>query len=109
MSDDKTPRILQQQPQRESDPQQQRSGATDFQSHGQAQSQSQGQGQADNSKVEGEGSYTATRDYQKNVKDYLDQADVEADARAAKPRSDAEARDLEAAEREAKSHSRGER
>ena len=111
MSDDKTPRILQQQPQRESDPQQQRSGATDFQSHGQAQSQSQGQeqGQADNSKVEGEGSYTATRDYQKNIKDYLDKADVEADARAAKPRSDAEARDIEAAEREAKSHSRGER
>ena len=112
MSDDKTPRILQQQPQRESDPQQQRSGATDFQSRGQAQAQGQGQsqeqGQADNSKVEGEGSYTATRDYQKNIKDYLDKADVEADARAAKPRSDTEARDIEAAEREAKSHSRGE-
>lgn len=109
MSDDKTPRILQQQPQRESDPQQQRSGATDFQSHGQAQAQSQGQGQADGSQVEGEGSYTATRDYQKNIKEYLDKADVEADARAAKPRSDAEARDIEAAEREARSHSRGER
>ena len=114
MSDDKTPRILQQQPQRESDPQQQRSGATDFQSRGQAQGQSQSQsqgqeaGQAD-AKVKGEGSYTATRDYQKNIKDYLDKADVEADARAAKPRSDSEARDLEAAEREAKSHSRGER
>lgn len=110
MSDDKTPRILQQQPQRESDPQQQRSGATDFQSRGQAQGQEQGQeqGQADG-KVEGEGSYTATRDYQKNIKDYLDKADVEADANAAKPRSDSEARDLDAAEREAKSHSRGER
>jgi hypothetical protein len=108
MSDDKTPRILQQQPQRESDPQQQRSGATDFQSRGQAQGQGQEPGQADG-KVEGEGSYTATRDYQKNIKDYLDKADVEADARAAKPRSDSEARDLEAAEREAKSHSRGER
>ena len=108
MSDDKTPRVLQQQPQRESDPQQQRSGTTDFQSRGQAQGQSQDQGQADG-KVEGEGSYTATRDYQKNIKDYLDKADVEADARAAKPRSDSEAHDLEEAEREAKSHSRGER
>lgn len=104
MSEDKsTPRILQQQPQRESDPQQQQSGATDFQSRGQAQ-----QGQADG-KVEGEGSYSATRDYQKNIKDYLEKADVDADAKAAKPRSDSEARDLEAAEREAKSHSRGER
>src|SRR5688572_33413324 len=106
MPDDKTPRILQQQPQRESDPQQQQSGATDFQSRGQAQGQQQGQADG---KVEGEGSYTATRDYQKNIKDYLDKADVEADARAAKPRSDSEARDLEAAEKEAKSHSRGER
>lgn len=104
MSDDKSrPRILQQQPQRESDPQQQQSGGTDFQSRAQAQ-----QGQ-DDSKVEGEGSYSATRDYQKNIKDYLDKADVEADAKAAKPRSDSEARDLEAAEREGKSHSRGER
>ena len=104
MSDDKTPRILQQQPQRDSDPQQQQSGGTDFQSRGQAQGQPQADG-----KVEGEGSYTATRDYQKNIKDYLDKADVEADARAAKPRSDSEARDLEEAEKEAKSHSRGER
>ena len=105
MPDDKdkpVPRILQQQPQRESHPQQQRSGTTDFQSRGQAQGQGDG-------KVEGEGSYTATRDYQKNIKDYLDKADVASDADAAKPRSDAEARDLEAAEREGKSHSKGER
>ena len=109
MSEDKsTPRILQQQPQRESDPQQQQSGGTDFQSRGQAQGQAQGQQQADG-KVEGEGSYTATRDYQKNIKEYLDKADVDADANAAKPRSAAEARELEAAEREGKSHSRGER
>ena len=51
----------------------QRSGATDFQQRG------QGQGE-----VEGEGSYTATRDYQKNIKQYLDKADVQADAEAAK-------------------------
>ena len=96
-NDDKpVPRVLQQQPPRDSDPQQQRAGATDLQPEGEGQ-------------VEGEGSYSATRDYQKNIKDYLDKADVEADAKAAKPRSDSEAHDLEEAEREAKSHSRGER
>jgi hypothetical protein len=103
MSDDKpVPRILQQQPQRESHPQQQQSGATDFQSRGEAQGQADG-------KVEGEGSYTATRDYQKNIEQYLEKADVESDAEAAKPRSESEARDLEAAEREGKSHAKGER
>ena len=99
MANDKSvPRVLQQQPQRESDPQQQRAGATDFQSRG------QGQGQ-----VEGEGSYSAARDYQKNIKEYLDKADVQSDAEAAKPRSESEARELEQAEHEGKSHSRGER
>lgn len=97
MSNEKpVPRILQQQPARESDPEQQRAGATDFQS-----------GNPD--QVEGEGSYTATRDYQKNIKGYLDKADVKSDAEAAKPRSEAEAREMEEAEREGKSHSKGER
>jgi hypothetical protein len=91
------PRGLQQQPPRQSDPQQQRAGATDFQA-GDSQDQ-----------VEGEGSYSATRDYQKNIKQYLEKADVEKDAEAAKPRSESEARDLEQAEREARSHSKGER
>ncbi|MGV3569074.1 MAG: hypothetical protein ACO1PB_00650 [Ramlibacter sp.] len=91
-SDDKSvPRILQQQPERESDPQQQRGG------------------QASDGQVEGEGSYTATRDYQKNIKQYLDKADVQADAEAAKPRSEGEAKELERAEREGRSHSKGER
>ena len=56
--------------------------------------------------VEGEGSYTATRDYQKNIKDYLVKADVQADAEAARPRSESEARELDQAEREGKSHSK---
>lgn len=103
MSNDKSvPRILQQQPERESDPQQQRSGATDFQGQGQPQAQG-GQDQ-----VEGEGSYTATRDYQKNIKEYLDKGEVQKDAEAAKPRSESEAREMEQAEREGKSHSKGE-
>jgi hypothetical protein len=86
---------------------------------GQSQSQSQSsqqQGAAANdgqaqsgSKVEGEGSYSATRDYQKNIQQYLDKADVQADGEAAKPRSEAEARELDEAEREARSHSKGER
>jgi len=96
MPEDKSaPRSLQQQPQRDSDPQQQRAGATDFQSRGDSQ-------------VEGEGSYTASRDYQKNIKDYLGHADVAADAEAAKPRSESEARELDEAEREGRSHSKGE-
>lgn len=96
MSSDKpVPRILQQQPARESDPQQQRAGATDFQS-----------GQ---DKVEGEGSYSASRDYQKNIKDYMENADIQANAEASRPRSEGEARELEQAEREGKSHSKGER
>ena len=104
MSNDKSvPRVLQQQPQRETDPQQQRSGGADFQSQG-AEERAEGQGQ-----VEGEGSYSATREYQKNIKDYLQKADVDADAQAAKPRSEAEARELEQAEREGRSHSKGER
>ena len=94
--DKSQPRGLQQQPQRDSDPQQQRAGATDFQG---------GQG----GQVEGEGSYTATRDYQKNIKEYLDKADVQADGEAAKPRSESEAREMEDAEREGKSHSKGEK
>jgi flagellar hook assembly protein FlgD len=100
MSNEKTvPRILQQQPQREIDQQQQRAGSTDFQSRG----------QADAGQVEGEGSYTASRDYQKNITEYLQKADVDADAAAAKPRSESEAREIEQAEREARSHSKGER
>jgi uncharacterized membrane protein YukC len=101
MSNEKSaPRALQQQPERDSDPQQQRSGATDFQSRGQAQG---------DSKVEGEGSYTATREYQKNIREYLDKADVQKDAEAAKPKSESEAREIEEAEREGRSHSKGER
>lgn len=89
------PRILQQQPERESDLGQQQQGSTEFQSRPGGQ-------------VEGEGSYTATREYQKDIQDYLDKADVQADADKARPRSEAEARELEQAEREGRSHSKGE-
>jgi hypothetical protein len=94
------PRILQQQPERDSDRQQQPSGSSENQPKPGAQEGDKGE--------MGEGSYEATRDYQKNIQDYLKKADVEADAQASKPRSEQEARDLEAAEKEGRSHSKGE-
>lgn len=57
----------------------------------------------------GEGSYEGSRDYQQRTQDYLKKADVEADAEKAKPSSPQEARELEQAEDEAKSHSKGEK
>jgi hypothetical protein len=99
-SDKSVPRILQQQPERDGDPAQQKSGSTEFQPKPGAQQGKQEMG---------EGSYQATRDYQKNIKEYLQDADVEGDAEAAKPRSEQEARDIEQAEQEGRSHSKGER
>ena len=54
----------------------------------------------------GEGSYEATRDYQKNIKSYLDKADVTSDAKAARPATPEEAADLKKAEQEGLSHSK---
>lgn len=89
----------QQQPARGADPQQQ-SGSSEFQPKPAAQPREQQMG---------EGSYDATRDYQKRTDEYLKKADVAADAEAAKPRSEQEARDMEKAEEEGRSHSKGER
>jgi hypothetical protein len=89
----------QQQPARGADPQQQ-SGSSEFQPKPAAQPREQQMG---------EGSYEATRDYQKRTDEYLKKADVAADAEAAKPRSEQEARDMEKAEEEGRSHSKGER
>jgi len=92
------PRGLQQQPSRQDNAEQQQAGSNDFQPKPEAAKPQQ----------MGEGSYEATRDYQKNIKDYLKDANVEADAEAAKPRSEEEARELDKAEQEGKSHSKGE-
>ncbi len=54
----------------------------------------------------GEGSYEGSRDYKKGVDNYLANADVTADARAARPADPAEAAELKAAEQEGLSHSR---
>lgn len=90
-------RPQQQQPVRQSDQQQQQAGSNDFQpKDGQAPQQM------------GEGSYEGTREYNKRTADYLKTHDVKADAEAAKPHSAEEARELEQAEEEGKSHSKGE-
>ncbi|MBC7471296.1 MAG: hypothetical protein H7322_18400 [Ramlibacter sp.] len=93
------PRILQQQPPRHSDPQQQQAGSSDFQPKPVAGTQQQ----------MGEGSYEGSRDYKERTEEYLKKADVERDAAAAKPKSAEEERELEQAEEEGKSHSKGER
>jgi len=54
----------------------------------------------------GEGSYEGTRDYRKNIDVYLEDADVAADAQAAKPANAAEAIELKRAEEEGRSHSK---
>ena len=93
-----SPAILQQQPARQSDPQQQQAGSSDFQPKPTAGKPQQ----------MGEGSYEGSADYKQRTEDYLKKADVEADAAAAKPKSAEEARELEKAEEEGKSHSKGE-
>ena len=90
-------RVQQQQPVRQSDPQQQQAGSNDFQPKDGKASQQMG-----------EGSYEGTREYNQRTADYLKTHDVKADAEAAKPRSDEEARELQQAEDEGKSHSKGE-
>ena len=97
MPSDKTPRILQQQPPRDEDREQQQSGSTDFQN-----------GKPAGKQQMGEGSYEGTRDYNQRQADYMKTHDVKKDAEAAKPKSEEEARELRDAEDEGKSHSKGE-
>jgi hypothetical protein len=56
----------------------------------------------------GEGSYEGTRDYNQRQAEYMKTQDIKKDAEAAKPKSEEEARELEQAEDEGKSHSKGE-
>jgi len=89
---------MQQQPTPEhGDRRQQQAGSTEFQSKPAAQQQM------------GEGSYEGTKEFQNRIDNYLEKADVKKDAENARPRSEAEAREMEAAEREGRSHSKGER
>ena len=90
------PRILQ----HPGDPQQEQPDSNEI--------QPKPQGQQDDQEM-GEGSYEGTREYNRRTKEYLDKADVEADAQASRPRSEDEAREMKQAEDEGRSHSKGER
>ena len=93
-----TPRILQQQPPRDEDREQQQSGSTDFQD-----------GKPAGKQQMGEGSYEGTRDYDRRQAEYMKTHDVQKDAEAAKPKSEQEVREMRQAEEEGKSHSKGEK
>ncbi len=99
-------RVLHQQPPRGRDPQQDQSSSN--QSPGKQPAADRPSAEGGQQQM-GEGSYEGTRAYNERTQEYLKNADVEADAEAAKPRSEQEARDLKKAEEEGRSHSKGER
>ncbi len=55
-------------------------------------------------KVQGEGDYAADRRYRDRTGHFLESADVEKVARAAAPHTEAEAREMQEAEKEGRSH-----
>jgi hypothetical protein len=64
--------------------------------------------QPDDSKVQGEGDYEATRRFRKRSENYIANNDVEKAALRAAPTSGAEAEDLKAAEAAGKKRAKGE-
>jgi len=66
------------------------------------------QQQAGTGQQYGEGSYSGTRQYNEGVKEHMQHHDIEREARDAAPRTAAEEREMEEAERIARSKSRGE-
>jgi hypothetical protein len=56
----------------------------------------------------GEGNYKATRQYNEDLKEHVQNHDIEKEARDAAPRSPEEAREMEEAEQIGKSRARGE-
>jgi hypothetical protein len=58
--------------------------------------------------VEGEGSYTGTKDYNQRTRKFIDAGKVEDAARNAEPKSEEEKRAMEKAERAGKEHAKGE-
>jgi len=59
-------------------------------------------------KVEGEGSYSGSKDYNERTKKFVDSGKVDDAARAAKPQSEEEAHQMDKAERIGKQHAKGE-
>jgi hypothetical protein len=72
------------------------------QQSGQQQQQQSGTGQQ-----YGEGSYSGTRQYNEGMKDHVEHHDIEREARDAAPRSAAEEKEMEEAERIGRSKARG--
>jgi hypothetical protein len=66
------------------------------------------QGSASNGAIEGEGSYTAAAQYNRDVQAFVESHDVEAAAREAAPATPEEASQLANAENKGRSRSRGE-
>ena len=58
-------------------------------------------------KEHGEGNYKATEDYNKRTKDFIESGKVDEAAQKAKPKNQQEAREMEKAEQEGKSHAKG--
>ncbi|HET7729963.1 MAG TPA: hypothetical protein VFK48_08030 [Usitatibacter sp.] len=69
---------------------------------------SQQQQQAGQGQQYGEGNYEATRQYNEGLKKHMNQHDIEREALDAAPKSAAEEKDMEEAERVGRSKSRGE-
>ncbi|MDB6090662.1 MAG: hypothetical protein JWN85_3446 [Gammaproteobacteria bacterium] len=63
-------------------------------------------GNTDKPNVQGEGDYEAARRYRKEVKEFVDKADIDKAAHEAAPKSSAEQSEMEAAERIGRSHSK---
>jgi hypothetical protein len=59
-------------------------------------------------KVEGEGSYSGTKDYNERTKKFMDSGKVEQAAKDAKPKSEQEAHEMQKAERLGKQHAKDE-
>jgi hypothetical protein len=93
-------------PQRQQPQQQQQGGSKPETATGQRQSQTPDGKAGKPEQQMGEGSYEGTRDYQENIKSYLDKADVKSDAEAAKPATPEEAKALKKAEDEALWHTK---
>ena len=72
------------------------------------QQDSQQQMQSGEGQQYGEGNYKATRQYNQGMKDHVEHHDIEREARDAAPRSAAEEKEMEEAERIGRSKSRGE-
>jgi hypothetical protein len=75
---------------------------------GHAGGSEQSEGQQSQQNVHGEGNYAASRQYNDATREFAQSGRVDQAARNAAPRSDAEAKDMQAAEAEGKRHAKGE-